>query len=219
MDYRPELRDIPERIKALPVDRGYPVPWFVKWIDGKPEFRIMDGEKYTSAVLHKRCWVCGEKLGTYLSFVIGPMCAINRTSAEPPCHRECAEWSARYCPFLSRPHMVRREDEFVHTGLMGEASITRNPGVAGVWVTKSYKTFQAKGAAAHGVLIEMGLPIEVLWFAEGRPATRQEVVGSIDGGMPLLKEQCMKEETALARWDAVRELAKARLQVEQWLPA
>jgi hypothetical protein len=35
------------------------------------------------------------------SFVVGPMCGINRNSAEPPSHKECAQWSARNCPFLS----------------------------------------------------------------------------------------------------------------------
>ena len=58
----------------------------------------------------KRCWVCGDPLGVHLTFPIGPMCALNRTISEPPSHHECASWSARNCPFLSRPHMVRRED-------------------------------------------------------------------------------------------------------------
>lgn len=103
--------DLPERMADLPVDdRGYPVPWFVAWHDGKPEFRAMDPAKFARAIKEKRCWVCGERLGVNLCFVAGPMCGINRTSSEPPSHLMCARWSAQNCPFLSNPRMVRRED-------------------------------------------------------------------------------------------------------------
>jgi hypothetical protein len=48
----------------LPVDeRGFPVPWFVAWFDGKPEFRAMDGLKWIRAVREHLCWVCGGRLG------------------------------------------------------------------------------------------------------------------------------------------------------------
>ena len=59
---RPELdaAGMPDRMKLLPIDdRGYPVPWFVDWIDGKPEFRAMDPTKWRRAVTEQRCWTCG----------------------------------------------------------------------------------------------------------------------------------------------------------------
>src|SRR5690242_2247182 len=113
---RPELEQpLPDRIARLPLDeRGYPVPWFVDWVDGKPEFRAMDPAKWKRAVKERLCWVCGDRLGVLLVFPIGPMCGINRTTAEPPSHRDCALWSVRNCPFLSRPHMVRREDALIN---------------------------------------------------------------------------------------------------------
>src|SRR4029077_8964998 len=111
---RPELEPLPERMRHLPVNsKGYPVPWFVAWVDGQPEFRAMDGAKFRRAIREKLCWVCGGKLGVYVCLVAGPMCGINRTSSEPPCHLECAQWSARNCPFLSNPRQVRREDEVI----------------------------------------------------------------------------------------------------------
>jgi hypothetical protein len=218
MTYRPELADMPARLAALPVHRGYPVPWFVAWQDGLPEFRAMDPHKFARAIRERRCWVCGEPTGKHVAFVIGPMCAINKTSAEPPCHLECATWSARFCPFLSRPHMVRRHDEVMNESAAGEASILRNPGAAGVWVTNSYRLFKAGKDSPSGYLIEMGAPERVLWFSEGRAATRAEVLASIDSGMPFLAEAC-EQETPAERPAALRALAAARAGVEALLPA
>jgi hypothetical protein len=82
---RPELGPLPERIKQLPIDeRGYPIPWFVDWVDGKPEFRAMDGRKLVRAIKERLCWVCGQPLGVNLAFVAGPMCGINRVSSRTP---------------------------------------------------------------------------------------------------------------------------------------
>lgn len=193
---RPELGVLPTRIARLPIDdRGYPVPWFVAWQDGKPEFRAMDGEKFVLAVREKRCWVCGDPLGAHVTFVAGPMCGLNRTSGEPPSHRECAQWSARHCPFLSRPQMVRREDETLNNAtLVAESAgiaLARNPGVALLWTTKSYRIF----SDGHGKpLIRMG-PAEVLeWYAEGRAATREEVAASVAGGVPALMDVARAQE-------------------------
>lgn len=134
---RPELpRPIPERILALPVGRGYPVPWFAAAVDGGYDFRVLRPGAVDRAVTYELCWVCGQPLGPWVTFVVGPMCAVNRTSAEPPAHRECAEWSARACPFLVRPHARRREhdlpaDAQEPAGIM----LRRNPGVALCWHT------------------------------------------------------------------------------------
>jgi hypothetical protein len=185
---RPELPPAPARIAALPVDaRGYPVPWFVSWVDGKPEFRAADAAKRVQAVRLRLCWVCGEPLGAYMAFVIGPMCSVNRVSAEPPCHRECAEYSARACPFLSKPQMTRREGGMPEACTDGPGHmIRRNPGVACVWVTRGYRLVSD---GRGGALLRIGDPTEVSWWAEGRPATRAEVLASIDSGLPLLRGQ------------------------------
>jgi hypothetical protein len=39
-------------------------------------------------------------------------------------------------------------------------------------------------------LFRIGEPTSVAWYAEGRPATRKEVLVSIDSGLPLLQEHC-----------------------------
>jgi hypothetical protein len=223
---RPELqRPIPPRILALPVHRGYPVPWFVAWLaDGTPEFRAMDRVKWARAVRERRCWVCGEPLGRHLTFVLGPMCGVNRTSSEPPSHRDCATWSARNCPFLTRPHMVRREDETLNTAELERQAagfaIARNPGVALVWTTSAYKVYKAEAGGA-GYLIEIGEPEHVEWYAEGRPATREEVAASVDSGLPLLDEKCELERVrggAIAVMDARRALGAAHERLRALYP-
>jgi hypothetical protein len=186
---RPELAALPERIKALPVFRGYPVPWFVAYPngpDGEPEFRTADSKKWIAAVQQKLCWVCGQQLGSWLAFVLGPMCGITRTTSEPACHRECAEWSILNCPFLTRPHMIRREDNLPADAVEAPGCpLKRNPGVTLLWMTKSFRLFRAQD---RRFLISVGDAIETGWFAEGRRATRAEVDASIAGGLPKLLE-------------------------------
>jgi len=54
-DYRPDLDlvTMPNRIRRLPVHRGYPVPWFVEWVLGVPEFRVMSGARFREAIQQK----------------------------------------------------------------------------------------------------------------------------------------------------------------------
>jgi hypothetical protein len=192
--YRPDLPAVTERIARLPVCRGYPVPWFVAWVDesgrprprgcGQPDFRVIAPDALEEAYYGARCWICGEKRGRYAAFVSGPMCGVNRTSAEPPSHPECAGWSVCACPFLSRPY-ARRREAGLPDGTVDPAGIAlrRNPGVALVWGSRDWRRWIPPGG---GWLYDMGTPQEVAWFAEGRPATREEVERSIVTGLPPL---------------------------------
>jgi hypothetical protein len=185
---RPELPPLPANIAKLPVDeRGYPVPWFVSWPNGKPEFRMIDGPKIKLAIIQKRCWVCGTRLRGPKTFVIGPMCTVNRNTAEPPCHLECAEFSVKACPFIMRPNMERREDDFTrkHARDIAGVAIRRNPGVTCLWTTLGSFPHSDGG---KGILFRLGDPIAVTWWREGRTATRAEIMESIDSGLPLIEE-------------------------------
>lgn len=192
MNLREGLPPLPSRLQARPLDhRGYPVPWFVAWIDGKPDFRVMDGAKLPIAVKQRKCWICGEPLGRFMTFLIGPMCAINRTISEPPSHHECVTWSAIVCPFLTLPKAGRRENNLPEGACEAAGvGLKRNPGVVCVWTTRSYKPFSdGKG----GVLFRLGDPEEIEWYAEGRTATRAEILASIESGLPLLREVAEQE--------------------------
>lgn len=186
-ELRPGLPPLPDRMRRLRLDaRGYPVPWFVAWVDGVPDFRVIDTGKIEGAITAKVCWLCGEPLGRFRAFVIGPMCALNRTTSEPPCHRDCAIFAATACPFLTRPNAERRAAN-LPSGYVEPAGVglKRNPGVSLVWITRSWFWFRVD----NGVLCEVGDPTEALWFAEGRPATRDEIEKSIETGLPLLLEE------------------------------
>lgn len=214
-DYRPELPlPIPDRILRLPVARGYPVPWFVAWMEdgkgvdtgqGTPDFRVIRPGGIALAHNLKRCWICGEPLGSFKTFVLGSMCAVNRTSAEPPSHLDCGDWSARACPFLSRPHAHRREEGLPeHTAEVPGIMLERNPGVALVWTTRSYKVVSdGKG----GALFEVGDPTDIRWYAEGRDATREEVMASIESGLPSLREMAEQQEGGVVALEQMTNVA------------
>lgn len=193
------------RIAKLPRDeRGYPIPFFVAQLpDGKFDFRIVDPVKLRRCVREKLCWVCGEKLGKHITFPIGPMCMITRVSSEPPSHTDCAEWSVRGCPFLSKPAMERREDELTegYEGNTPGVMIKRNPGVIATWTTHNYKIFND---GRGGALFELGEPEKASFWREGRAATRAEIMESIKEGLPQLQAACPDDRARRALEKDVR---------------
>jgi hypothetical protein len=201
---------MPDRIAKLPRDEvGRPVPRFVATVDGKPDFRIMDPEHLRRAIRLGVCWTCGETLGGHKHFVIGPMCAVNRVSAEPPSHNDCATYSAQACPFLTNPNKTRREANMPQTAEPAGVMIARNPGVTLVWGTKKHTVF---GDGGGGILFNIGEPTSVAWYTEGREATRSEVLASIDSGLPILREMAVEEgPRAVGKLDAMVERAMVYL--------
>jgi hypothetical protein len=193
--------ELPDNLKRMPIsDEGYPIPWFVPTVNGKPDFRAMDGEKFKIAVRLKRCWMCGQPTGVHLCFAIGPMCMITRTIAEPPSHYRCLRAAVEMCPFLTQPKMRRNEVDLPEHRHIAGHGIMRNPGVTALWITREYKMFRPPNG---GVLFELGAPERIEFYAEGRPATRAEILHSIETGLPLLQKIAADEgpdaEAALAK--------------------
>lgn len=195
----------PPSIARLPRNKaGYPVPWFVARIDGEPDFRVIGEGKMRGAITFRCCWICGGALlnrtlgtaATQYAYVVGPMCTVNRTSPEPPAHRDCAIYAATACPFLTTPAM-RRRDTNIPTGATDPdgVMIKRNPGVAAVWVTNTWRMIPGHW------LFHIAEPAELLWYAEGRQATRDEILAALDSGMPLLADEALQDpdpEAAIA---------------------
>jgi hypothetical protein len=199
------LPEMPARIAGLRRDsRGYPVPWFVAWMDGpkvcvpgagKPDFRVIAPGKFEQAHNSGRCWICGDLLGRHKVYVLGPMCVVSRTTNEPASHRECAEFAATACPFLTNPRQKRSGKNLPDNRFVADGAIDRNPGAVALYQTRLVEPFQA----GRGVLFRLGPPERIDWYAEGRAATAREVEDSISSGYPLLvreAEKCGQEALA-----------------------
>lgn len=220
-----DLPTPPARIARLPKDvRGYPVPWFLAWMSNgeeahpampgaEPDFRVIKSGAREDAWQHRKCWICGGPMGVHRVYVIGPMCIVNRTTMEPPCHRDCAEYAAKACPFLARPRMRRMPtDDLEAAGgfhVAGEM-IPRNPGVCCLYEARSARPFNA----GNGWLIRLGEPVRVDFWAHGRQATRDEIMDSIMSGLPNLEEMARQEGK-----EALAELGKLTDEALKLLPA
>lgn len=186
--YRPGLPPLPAYMRDLALsDRGYPVPYFVTVRDGTPDFQLADSAKWVRCVEQGRCWICGKPLGAFKVFAIGPMAGINRISAEPPSHLDCAEYAVAACPFLLYPKAKRRaiDDAVPNMPAPGVAE-EHNPGMTLLWATKSYHT----DTPTRPSVLRLGEPTTVRWFSEGRPASRELAIAAADDAYRRLSDMC-----------------------------
>lgn len=194
MKYRYDLPPMPVNIKRLRVANSIPVPFFVAWVHGKPDFRLVDPIKLGACVSRKLCWICGIPLeGEANTFISGPMLAITRTSSEPPSHKECAVFAVKACPFLATPgkqYRVSNMPEGVHDtpGQM----VKHNPGVALVWMSKFYAIPMEKGFLFH--VLD---PIEAMAYREGREATKDEIREAMEISFPLAQKAAQEQGATL----------------------
>ena len=205
---------MPSRIRALPRDHlGRPIPWFVADLDdGRRDFRIADPDRRARALRDGLCWVCGQRLPRSQVFIIGPMCTINRITAEPPNHNECAEYSSTVCPFILRPQMTRRTSGLPDnlTPLPGN-HVEGNPGGMVLWTTGQWSTFRPRFGMPGGVLVNIGEPTRVRWCTEGRPATRAEAAKLLIAGYARLQEEAGLDPHPPSALEALgRQYARAR---------
>lgn len=100
-------------MKNLKLDeRGYPIPYFVPIVNGKPDFRYQDKKKRDACLNHKKCSVCGNPLlAASFWFISGPMGLANRTVSDAPMHEECARFSLQACPHLYFEKAERRSED------------------------------------------------------------------------------------------------------------
>src|SRR3982751_3408771 len=175
---RPNLATIiPDKMRKRPLDaRGYPVPWFVQWIDGKPDFRVMDTRKYQLALDKRRCWLCGQPIGKYATFVAGLMCIVTRTSADPPSHIECAKFAVKGCPFLTIPTAQYREAKLPEGAHASPGAVMDNPEVSALWITAEWQPITVMGDDGRpSTLVLFGDAKSVTYWKQGREATGVEV--------------------------------------------
>ncbi len=117
---------IPPFLKHLKVHdkTGYPIPFFVAYRDGIPDFRLLDQQKQLYCVDQKLCAICGKKLikDAYY-FISGPMGFANKISTDPAMHQECAIYSLETCPHLHFEKAQRRETGIEDLHKEGQADL------------------------------------------------------------------------------------------------
>jgi hypothetical protein len=212
MSVRLNFPEMPKRISSLPVsEKGYPVPFFVSYFDGKPDFRIMDQAKMHRCVRDGLCWICGQKLGRHKAFSSGPLLAVSKLSAEPPSHVDCAVFAAQTCPFMLLPKSKRREANKPKEARVmgGDVIMERNPGATLVWITHSYSIID------HGddVFFQIGEPSNVAWYSEGKLASRSAAKDALDGSVDASIEKMMVDNPR-----QVANLKESALNADQYLP-
>lgn len=147
------------RMAGLPLDpAGHPIFWC-----------FLRENAVAIALNEKRCFFCGEKLGSYFAFVIGSISTILRTYPQPPAHRLCALYAA----------------------LAAEGTLLRRTSsISAVWLTQGYKPEALPDGRTR---IQLGDPTEVLWFKQGREATEAEITEELETAYALLLDTAKAE--------------------------
>ena len=200
---------LPADMQALPVDaRGIPVPWFVDWPDGKPDFRVVDGRKLSEGWARELCWLCGRRLFAFRAWIIGPVSMINRCTGEPPAHLDCARVALTRCPFLSNPGMARSASS---GAAPGGALVAGNSGVSAAWVTKGRggEMFNP----GNGTLFRLHEAHSVEWFHRGARASDEAVRAAFDAAADGLREADRRYGPA-----AMANLERRIAACARWLP-
>ena len=93
---------IPDFLSHLPTHNGMPIPATVFVAEnGVPDFRVTDHRKWHKIVMNRLCGICGEPLGKVVAFIGGEKSMESRFFFDMAMHEQCAEFSARVCPFIA----------------------------------------------------------------------------------------------------------------------
>lgn len=144
---------IPSFLKHLKInDKGYPIPFFVAYVDGKPDFRLLDPKKQHYCIHQKLCAICGKKLfkDSYY-FISGPIGYTNGVSTDPAMHRECAEYSINVCPHLHFEKSERRDKGIEHLKNEQDCMLEQKPPM--ILLVKAHKFKDFRNPANEGTLI------------------------------------------------------------------
>jgi hypothetical protein len=187
-----DLNNLPPRIRSLPTQNGYPVPWFVPKVNGVYDFRLVDGVKLIPTIKKELCYICGQKMGAHRAFIMGPMSVINRVVPEPPSHRDCAQWSLQVCPYLAYKQESGRDGKPIGSNPSPSGfGINSHPKTYCLWITKSYQIQKIQPDPARniqgGLLFHVGDSTETVWYRESRLATRAEVLADLKTAYEYLR--------------------------------
>lgn len=178
---------MPHRIYNLPVHQEFkvPTPWFAaETSPGKWDLRVVDPKKIFAAIGGNRCWVCGKPIDNCeYTFTIGPMCAINKVTTEPPAHYECAEWSTRACPALNHTQSQRRKKSLPNHKQPAGIGFEGLPQVSVLWQTTYYDVENL----SDGIILKIGEPTApLIWRQGGKNVSRDVAAEALQAGFQQL---------------------------------
>jgi hypothetical protein len=118
---------LPKRMAHLKLDpRGYPIPFFVKILNGEPEFRLSDPKKKEICRKQKKCWICGKPLlAKSFWYITGPIGLSNQVASDEAMHEECARFSLKICPHMFYEKAERTSDQIPDLAPMPSLALTK----------------------------------------------------------------------------------------------
>jgi hypothetical protein len=145
---------IPESLNHLPVQGGYPVPYFVAWpeVNGKKraDFRLFDGKKQRSCLKYHLCFICGKKLPYESGFLVGGQSGLdNRVSSDTFMHEACARFALEACPHLAIQSLDRRESNLPENISKPDGAVPDKPDIICLIHADKHQLIQTQ----HGILI------------------------------------------------------------------
>lgn len=131
---------ISECMAHLPKDvRGYPIPFTVNYDKkGKPQFPVIDMEKWEQCTRFRLCGVTGSFLGKGIAFVGGLKSLESRCYMDPAMIPEAAEYAAQVCPFIAAPKFGYRKHTPEETEVIKMMSTDR-PDTFAIGYTDGYQ--------------------------------------------------------------------------------
>ena len=158
----------PERVARLPKDdRGYPIFYAVSVdAEGKPNFRVIDPQKWELGIRDRLCGVCGQRLGKRLAFVGGPKSIKSRYFTDLPMHESCAEYAVQVCPFIVLPKFKYASEHKAAVAINPVVDDNR-PQQFGIGITTKMKLVSLQGQ----IVIRAGAFARVQYWKEGQPVS------------------------------------------------
>lgn len=128
---------------------------------GKADFRVLDMRRQILCIRNRQCGICGQLLGKFVAFIGGPQSGESHVFTDPGMHRQCAEFAASVCPFISRETAMYRDvndtdrETLKRLGILVEdleyVSDDREDPRMFIYITKEYTPVRVTNAsvAAH----------------------------------------------------------------------
>lgn len=111
---------IPQKMRHLPLWRGFPITHVTMINNGEPDFRTLHAGRVLQCMKTRCCGICGDDIETteWCAFIGGEKSMSNRVFVDPAMHRDCAYYAAQVCPFLAGTR--RQYSETTKTEQLGQ---------------------------------------------------------------------------------------------------